>query len=227
MGVLNGSKCLFTLKDLSLDHVRQVAKRMAGVNGRDDGHPRIFVDASWLERKKANRCADIIGILKAAGFDVTVVFDPPSRHHSKVASISRTGKRKKAWLEAYSARFEAKMVSNQLMIGSLTNDERVTLEKTLEDLHAKAKRNGNASVSSLLSPTFVPDLIDQLRKLAENAYGCQVNWVTGSYQADSIISSHVESGLCDIVLSPDSIFSFVGRAKCLQTCDFKLTNTNS
>jgi hypothetical protein len=52
MGILNGSKCLFTLKDLSLDHIKEIGKRMAGVNGRDDGHPRVFVDASWLERKK-------------------------------------------------------------------------------------------------------------------------------------------------------------------------------
>ena len=49
MGILNGSKCLFTLKDLSLDHIKEIGKRMAGVNGRDDSHPRIlFVDASWL-----------------------------------------------------------------------------------------------------------------------------------------------------------------------------------
>ena len=225
MGVLNGLKCLFSLNSLSLDHVKQIAKRMAIVNGRDDGHPRIFVDESWFERKKPNRCADIIGILKAAGFDVTVVFDPPSRHHSKVASISRSGKREKARLEAYSARFEAKLVSNQLMTGLNSNDERVVLEKKLEELHAKAKRNENASVGSLLTPTFVQDLTEQLTKLADNNYGCQVNWLTGSYQADSVISSYVESGGCDIVLSPDSDFSFVGGAKCLQICDFKLTNS--
>jgi hypothetical protein len=91
MGILNGSKCLFTISDLSIDHIKEIAIRIAGVNGRDDGHPRIFVDASWLEQKKKNQCGEIIGVLKATGFDVTVVFDPKSRHHSKVASISGQG----------------------------------------------------------------------------------------------------------------------------------------
>jgi hypothetical protein len=149
---------------------------MAGVNGRDDGHPRIlFVDASWLERKKTNRCAEIVGILKVGGFDVTVVFDPPSRHHSKVASVSRSGKREKARLDAYSSRFEAMLVSSQLTNGLHTNDERVALEQKVEEFHAKAKKNENASISALLSPTFVQDLTEQLAKLSENSYGCKVN----------------------------------------------------
>jgi hypothetical protein len=226
MGILNGSKCLFTISDLSLDHIKEIAKRISGVNGRHDGHPRIFVDASWLERKKTNRCGEIIGVLKATGFDVTVVFDPKSRHHSKVASISRSGKREKARLDAYSARFEAKLVSNQLVNESCTNDERIELEKKLEGLHAKAKKNENASISALLSPTFVDDLTEQLSQLPENSYGCQVNCLTGRYQADSVISRYVQSGECDIVFSPDSDFSFLGGEKCLQICDFKLTKSN-
>jgi hypothetical protein len=225
MGILNGSKCLFTLTDLSLDHIKEIGKRMAGVNGRDDGHPRIFVDASWLERKKTNRCAEIVGILKAGGFDVTVVFDPPTCHHSKVASVSRSGKREKARLDAYSSRFEAKLVSSQLTNGLHTNDERVALEQKLEGIHAKAKKNENASISALLSPTFVQDLTEQLAKLSENSYGCKVNTLTGCYQADSVISRHVENGECDIVLSPDSDFAFLGGPKCLQICCFKYTKS--
>jgi hypothetical protein len=226
MGILNGSKCLFTIRDLNLDHIKEIAKRIAGVNGREDGHPRIFVDASWLERKKTNRCGEIVGILKAGGFDVTVVFDPPTRRHSKVASISRSGKREKARLDAYSARFEAKLVSNQLLNELCTNDERIELEKKLEGLHAKAKKNENASISALISPTFLDDLTEQLSQLAENSYGCQVNCLTGRYQADSVISRYVQAGECDMILSPDSDFSFLGGEKCLQICDFKLTKSN-
>jgi hypothetical protein len=68
MGINNGSKCLFALKDLSIDHVKEIGKQMARVNGRDNGYPRLFVDASWLERKKSNRCAEVVGVLLNAGF---------------------------------------------------------------------------------------------------------------------------------------------------------------
>jgi hypothetical protein len=64
---------------------------------------------------------------------------------------------------------------------SCTKDERIELEKNLEGLHAKAKKNENASISVLLSPTFVDDLTEQLSQLPENSYGCQVNLL--SYQA--------------------------------------------
>lgn len=132
MGILNGSKALFSLNGLSLNHVTEIAKKMAEVNGRAGGHPRICIDASWLERKARNRCAEIIGILKEDGFAITVVFDPPSRHHSKVVSIARCGKRENARLDYYAARFQAKLVSEELSKGSISNDERAELEKELD-----------------------------------------------------------------------------------------------
>jgi hypothetical protein len=47
----------------------------------------IFIDASWLERKKPHHSSAIIALLKADGFDVTVVFDRPSRHHSNITAV--------------------------------------------------------------------------------------------------------------------------------------------
>lgn len=52
-----------------------------------------------------------------------------------------------------------------------------------------------------------------------------LKFLTGRYQADSDIARHVESGDCDIVLSVDSDFSFLGGEKCLQICDFKLSKS--
>ena len=223
MGILNGSKALFSLNGLSLNHVTEIAKKMAEVNGRAGGHPRICIDASWLERKARNRCAEIIGILKEDGFAITVVFDPPSRHHWKVVSISRCGKRENARLDYYAARFQAKLVSEELSKGSLSNDERAELEKELEKLHSKARTKEHASVSSLVRPSFVEDLKEQITKLPPSRFGSEVSCTTGSYQADSVISQLVEKGECDLVFSSDSDFSFVGGTKCVQLVDFKLT----
>jgi hypothetical protein len=50
--------------------------------------------------------------------------------------------------------------------------------------------------------------------------------LTRRYQADSVISHYVQSGECDMVLSPDSNFSFLGGKKCLQICNFKLTKSD-
>jgi hypothetical protein len=141
----------------------------------------VILGFSWmlvgLKRKKTNRCGEIIGVLKATGFNVTVMFNPKSRHHSKVASIGRSGKREKARLDAYSVRFEAKLVSNQLLNGLCTNDE---LEKKLEGLHAQAKKNENAPICTLISLTFVDDLTEQLSQLAENSYASK--WTQMSFR---------------------------------------------
>jgi hypothetical protein len=151
MGVNNGAKCLYSLKNLTIEHVVEIGKRMARVNGRVR---TVILRQLAAKRKKSNCCSAVIGKLQTAGFDVTVVFDPPSRHHSKVASIDRAGKREKARLLAYSSRFEAKLLSEKLTNETTTTDERLDLETKLYELHSKAKTSENASISALISPTL-------------------------------------------------------------------------
>jgi hypothetical protein len=67
----------------------------------------------------------------------------------------------------------------------------------------------------------VDDLTEKLSQLPENSYGCQVNCLTGRYQADSVISRYVQSGECDMVLSPDSDFSFLAAKN---VCKFATSN---
>ena len=47
MGVSSASQVLYRLVGLSLDHVVNAAKQHAEKNGRKDGLPTIYIDASW------------------------------------------------------------------------------------------------------------------------------------------------------------------------------------
>ena len=56
--------------------------------------PVIVVDTSWVTRKRSPEY--IAKALLHEGFDVILVLDPDHRHHAKVASIERRGKREGA-----------------------------------------------------------------------------------------------------------------------------------
>jgi hypothetical protein len=47
MGVTSASQVLHRLVRLSLDHVVDAAKQHVEKNGRKDGLPTIYIDASW------------------------------------------------------------------------------------------------------------------------------------------------------------------------------------
>jgi hypothetical protein len=84
----------------------------------------------------------VIILLREAGFDVTVVFDPPSRgrHHSKCASIERAGKRENARITAF---FECKVktmkLAQSLEKDSLTNEQQTNIQTELKSLEKKVK----------------------------------------------------------------------------------------
>lgn len=90
------------------------------------GLPRLCADASgmMLRYGSIETVKNVITELCSAGFLITVVFDPTHRHHSKCASIERTGNREAARIGAFHARGEVMKVNLALREGSWTEDER-------------------------------------------------------------------------------------------------------
>ena len=206
-----------------MDHVKVIARKIARRNRRQIGLPRVVIDASLQERKGPGRAILVIGIFKAAGFDVQVVLDPSDvRHHSKIAYIERVGKRERARLEAHSARCEAKRVTYDLNKEDTTNAERLELQKKLNKLHSVAKSKEKAAQGASLSPTFAEDLKHAINRLPDHDSGSKVSTLTGRFQADAVIADLIVSGETDIVFSSDADFSFLGGSKCLQIHDYKL-----
>ena len=91
------------------------------------------MDTSWVTRKRSPE--HIAKALLNEGFDVILVLDPDHRHHAKVASIERRGKREGARSKCYELRIELS-----------SNERYVRAKKTSGAIKrgAKASPGGNA-----------------------------------------------------------------------------------
>jgi len=157
MGVQGASSVLFFLYKLSLFHVFNAAKHLAEKWGQE-GTPTIAIDANWVGFR-GSPTSDavaytiaVIAALRMVGFNVVVVFDPPYRHHTKVASIRRVGERERARADAYHGRIESMRISEELLKDSLSADERKELEEKRDSLQSKVKSAENKASSQTLLP---------------------------------------------------------------------------
>ena len=109
MGVQGASQILHQLGKLSLNNLSNFCLRWHELHSTD-GPPSAVIDASYIGLSAPSTTqpvAHVVHLLQAllkAGFKCHVVFDPPSRHHTKCASILRSGKRESSRLGAFSAR---------------------------------------------------------------------------------------------------------------------------
>ena len=182
-------------------HVFNAAQRIAQNLGHA-GPPTIAIDANWVGFRGAptsdsvSYTVAVIGALKSAGFNVIVVFDPPIRHYTKVASIRRAGERERARADAYHGRVETMRISEDLLKDTLSANEREELEKKRNQLQSKIKSAENkASSQSLLPPDFRIQVVEEMSKRIPSTDGISVvQHCTGAYQADSkICQSESES----------------------------------
>jgi len=92
MGIQGAASILFSVANLSLLHVLNAAKCLSA-KWEQLVSPTIIIDANWVGFRGAptsdavSYTIAVITALKAFGFNVIVVFDPPGRHYTKVASI--------------------------------------------------------------------------------------------------------------------------------------------
>lgn len=186
------------------------------------------MDASWIGRRGVTSpCAvsytiEVIVALCAASFNIIVVFDPPTRHHSKVASIKRTGERETARINAYHGRVETMRISEQLQTADLTADDRTALEKERDKLQSKVKTAENKASNLLLPADFCSRVEEEISKLDLSNYGdVFIRCETGKFQADSRIAKMVQRGEAQLILANDADFSFFLGGRCLQIVEFK------
>jgi hypothetical protein len=233
MGVQGASSELFHLDNLSISHVLNAAKRLKEKWGHA-GPPTIIIDANWVACRGAPTSdaviaytIDVICALKASGFGVLDVFDPPLRHYTKVASIRRIGEREAARADAYKGRTEIMRISEQLLDDNLSPGERDSLETARKKTQTKVKTAEKKSSSSSLPPTCIDFRLrvqDEISRLNDSGNDCveSVTWTTGLFQADSRIEKLVESGCGQVILANDADYSFLLGEHCLQIQSFKL-----
>jgi len=231
MGVQGASSVLFHLDNLSISHVLNAAKRLKEKWGHTEP-PTIIIDANWVACRGAPTSdavaytIDVICALKASGFGVLVVFDPPLRHYTKVASIRRIGEREAARADAYKGRNEIMRISEQLLDDNLSPGERDSLETARKRTQTKMKTAEKKSSSSFPPIDFRLRVQDEISRRRLNDSGNDfvesVTWTTGLFQADSRIEKLVESGCGQVILANDADYSFLLGEHCLQIQSFKL-----
>ena len=101
MGIKGAASILFSIKGITITGLKHVARsRLTG----DQRICCIDVDCSWLGYKLGRDSsttnasvltAEMLVLLSKAGFIVTPICDPPTRHQSKRASTERISQRRK------------------------------------------------------------------------------------------------------------------------------------
>ena len=189
MGITDFSKALFKLIGLDLDHVVNAARALAKERGREDS-PTIYIDASIAGYKFGRYDGQdasvgikiFVEILLKEGFQVFVVFDPPHRHHSKVASIERAGKREESRLLALRSRADLIRLSDELsMTDTSAAAERAEIEQKMTELEKKIQKCENYANNSLL-PGFSETTIEALESVDLGSRGGTMTVLTTRFQ---------------------------------------------
>jgi hypothetical protein len=226
MGISQGATLLHSVKGLSIAQVYAIAIHRAQQAGRPF-QPSIDVDISWLVRKfyprlSVPRAIDaliaVFANLISLGFFVTLVFDPPERHHTKKASIRRSHNRE--WSRADAIKAKIALLKLGTALKQCSEEDRAGL---LMKKNALLKRIRAAE--SLLSSSLLPeDLMDRLcDQVGERLPMCNVRCICADFQADSCMARRMIEKQTDIILANDSDFACLVGRPCILLKDFNIS----
>ena len=130
MGLRGAKSVLFTITNLTLKALKEIARSRASA---DERLCRIDVDCSWVGHKLAAKSsnyeqageatAEVLYILAKAGFVVTPICDPPHRHHSKRESTDRVAKKEKTRLAALCPHYRLTSLYKKLRSPPMLTDQ--------------------------------------------------------------------------------------------------------
>lgn len=135
MGVLGASATLWKVQDITLRDVKAFCIARGEFAGLERD-PTAALDVSWLGIKAGSRgdpVGQILDLVRAltipsfrgdVGFNVVLACDPAGRHHTKLASVQRAGKREESRIKAFHAKVDVMRLSTELRSLRLTEDER-------------------------------------------------------------------------------------------------------
>ena len=197
MGIQKGIDLLYSTEKLSANKVWSLASILAHQNGRQK--PVLAIDTNWvamLHSYGSNAdpvvaTVEVIRAFSSLGFQVICVLDPPTRHHTKQASIQRAGIRSKLKVDLLLAR--EKLLS--LATDTPTNHD--SIKVTESEIKKLEKRVGSVTP------------VDLCARLQSALYSIEnVEVMTGLFQADSLINYMSNINAIDMILSSDTDYSY-------------------
>jgi hypothetical protein len=231
MGVQDGGKLFYSLKELKFIDVVSLCQKRAEEAGRT-GKPAVAVDVSWLchlfghhstTTRITQQVMSVLLVFANNGFVVYAVFDPDERHHTKKASIVRVFSNRQKMFEC--VRLKAEMVSKCGQIREeVDGTARDTLLAERATLESKIKKieNGLRNVENV--PLVVEGIRTKLQELSLTTHIGKINIQEGLYQADSVIEHLLAHLKVDIAVGNDSDFGIVAGPCSLQISALKIKN---
>ena len=229
MGIKSGSSFYYSIKDIDLVTVAKCLRCSA--SGKC---PNVYVDCNWI----ANYCGkcdgsyvkktmEILKILAKAGFSVYPIFDGDKRHHSKVASITRSLRQEMNNIDVLKLRTLGMSISASLK--SCSEDDKDKEKGKLRDIEKQLSSAEN-SISYPFPRNFFDLFVEEFKKKGYNntemSGGIVHAPIQCVFQADTLICKAVKSKICDLVFANDTDFGFLTGGKILQVSSFKVIGRN-
>lgn len=213
-----------------VDHKRVEARTIIPV---DRTRPRIGIDASWLYRKflykcNANSCLPLLirfcCYFTLLGFDILLICDGSSRHHSKRATFEHrsTTKRNEHALCISRAKL-VELFNRHASTDSLTEIQKINEE--LQEITKKIKSLENNLQHSLadVGDNFYTNIKHEISLLTPQELGnkgARIDVIQSEFQAHSTIAHRCFYRLSEIVFTADSDLAALCGCQCVAIKDF-------
>jgi thymidylate synthase len=156
MGIQGQAALLFKSKEVGLDDIVYVIEQLHAERQRRQltirARPKVTVDSSLLAYKflesslhPSDGVSLICRVLANRNIDVSIISDPPTRHHSKRAHHQRVGKKEKARLQLMLSRME---------LSNTQSEEKEKVEQLTNVIRKLEKAEGRC----FLPPNFIDRL---------------------------------------------------------------------
>ena len=230
MGFDGSKKVLHTLAGISVEELRLLGLAMAAMSNVTRNNPIIDIDASWLgyhighgASGSVGRTIDVAKFFVKSGFIVNLICDGPIRHHSKLASTLRKGKREKARIDSLATRRSLAEIATKLTEENLGEDAKKKLRDDAKKAESLLRGLERKSIK-IIGDDFEKRL---KREIDEKCDGLGITWLQAEYQADSLLAKRRQDAKSDIILSADSDFSVLVSGPCLVVKDFKTSGQSN
>ena len=241
MGIKCGHAATYSLKGLSLNQIYTIAKQRSIAYHAESvapPSPTIDIDASWLVRSKtsispSNKIGHLMRVsicFVKAGFNVVIVCDGDSRHHSKRATTIRI---------ADSYRNRILFLKNQNRILHLyttarvagrsnTDDEKEELQQLSKETKTLEKKLANIIYDT--GNEFFTNILDKVTCFKASLVNCvgsgDITVIQAEQQADSCIAARANQYISHMIITADSDQAVLLGSRCVSIKSYRLNNND-
>ena len=239
MGVKNGHALLYSIKNLSFSDICVISRYRNTLcyikNKSRNSKTIIDIDASWLafQANKSSTPAQFVVsiclLFAREGFEVVVVCDGKTRHHSKRSTIGRSFTNHSNKIELFWMRCIYKALVDKANVVK-TVLEKNNIKKEIEILKEKINKLDNKVNKRIIDVglNFYDALHSAISELIVSDLGAKdgsIRMLISEFQADAVIAYRTNQFLNNITICSDSDQSVLCGVNCLSIKKFTFVNS--